>query len=32
MTTATPWAAMIRPQALYMPLKADIVCIPPPWR
>ena len=29
---ATPSAAMIRPQARYMPLKALMVCMPPPWK
>ena len=31
MATATPRAAMIRPQALYMPFKQLIDCMPPPW-
>ena len=28
--TATPWAAMIRPHALYMPSKQDMIIMPPP--
>ena len=31
MATATPSAAMILPQARYMPSKADIIVMPPPW-
>ena len=31
MATATPWAAMILPQARYMPSKQDIDAMPPPW-
>ncbi len=31
MTTATPWCAMRRPQVRYMPLKHDMLAMPPPW-
>ena len=31
MATATPCAAMILPQARYIPSKHDITCMPPPW-